>query len=99
MHLRSRIPTILLPKRPMRHNRGSQNEAILKRRDTFEGELNCYLPSKEKCWREMQKTSASSFPVTTQRIDLETGVSMQIVASHGPFVLSWTQAHRRGGRL
>ena len=29
---------------------------------------------------------------------METGVSMKFVASHGPFVLSWTQAHRRGGQ-
>lgn len=30
---------------------------------------------------------------------METGVPMQIIASHGPVVLSRIQAHRRGGKL
>jgi hypothetical protein len=45
-----------------------------------------------------EKTSAPPFPVATQRIYLETGVSMPVVASDGPFS-QMDRAHCRGGRL
>jgi hypothetical protein len=48
--------------------------------------------------REKKKPSASSFPVTTQRVKLETGVSMQDRREpRDPLYPVWIQAHRRGG--